>query len=112
MLILVYNEDTNKIERYNRTLGQPMPYVNNSYLTVKEFRGSSKSTILWTTKSAMRAFYNTRARFGPIYVGYAFKRILKVAIQVNHNIMLVYLLILGKDGHILKENHYGIKQNN
>ena len=75
MLILVYNEDTNKIERYNRTLGQPMPYVNNSYLTVKEFRGSSRSTILWTTKSAMRAFYTTRARFGPIYVGYAFKRI-------------------------------------
>ena len=75
MLILVYNEDTNKIERYNRTLGQPMPYVNNSWLTVKEFRGSSRSTILWTTKSAMRAFYTTRARFGPIYVGYAFKRI-------------------------------------
>ena len=75
MLILVYNEDTNKIERYNRTLGQPMPYVNNSWLTVKEFRGSSRSTILWTTKSAMRAFYTTRARFGAIYVGYAFKRI-------------------------------------
>ena len=41
MLILVYNNDTNKIERYERTLGQPMPYVNNSWLTVKEFRGSS-----------------------------------------------------------------------
>ncbi len=75
MLILVYNEDTNQIEKYNRTLGQPMPYVNNSWLTVKEFRGSSKSTILWTTKATMRAFYTTRARFGPIYVGFAFKRI-------------------------------------
>ena len=75
MLILVYNNDTNKIERYNRTLGQPMPYVNNSWLTVKEFRGSSKSTILWTSKNVMRAFYTTRAKFGPIYVGYAFKRI-------------------------------------
>jgi hypothetical protein len=75
MLILVYNEDNNTIERYNRTLSQPMPYVNNSYLTVKEFRGSSKSTILWTTKRAMRAFYTTRAKFGPIYVGYAFKRL-------------------------------------
>lgn len=76
MLVLVYNEDSNQIERYNRSLGQPMPYVNNSWLTLKEFRGSSKSTILWTTKSAMRAFYTTRARFGSgIYVGYAFKRI-------------------------------------
>lgn len=75
MLILVYNNDTNKIERYERTLGQPMPYVNSSWLTVKEFRGSSKSTILWTSKNVMRAFYTTRARFGPIYVGYAFKRI-------------------------------------
>ena len=76
MLILVYNEDTNKIERYERTLGQPMPYVNNSWLTVKEFRGSSRSTILWTSKRVMRNFYNTRARFGGgIYVGYAFKRI-------------------------------------
>ena len=76
MLILVYNEDTNKIERYNRTLGQPMPYVNNSWLTVKEFRGSSRSTILWTSKRVMRNFYTTRARFGSgIYVGYAFKRI-------------------------------------
>ena len=74
MLILVYNNDTNKIERYERTLGQPMPYINNSWLTVKEFRGSSKSTILWTSKNVMRAFYTTRARFGPIYVGYAFKR--------------------------------------
>lgn len=75
MLILVYNNDTNKIEKYERSLGQPMPYVNNSWLTVKEFRGSSKSTIIWTSKNVMRAFYNTRARFGPIYVGYAFKRI-------------------------------------
>ena len=76
MLILVDSEDTNKIERYERTLGQPMPYVNNSWLTVKEFRGSSRSTILWTSKRVMRNFYNTRARFGGgIYVGYAFKRI-------------------------------------
>lgn len=75
MLILIYNEDSNQIEKYNRTLGQPMPYVNNSWLTVKEFRGKSRSTILWSTKRAMRAFYSTRAKFGPIYVGYAFRRI-------------------------------------
>ena len=85
MLILVYNNDTNKIEIYERTLGQPMPYVNNSWLTVKEFRGSSKSTIIWTSKNVMRAFYTTRARFGPIYVGYAFKRIFAVWLLVKYS---------------------------
>ncbi|MCI5745366.1 MAG: peptidoglycan-binding protein [Erysipelotrichaceae bacterium] len=76
MLILIYNEDTNKIEKYNRNLSEPMPYVNNSYLTVKEFKGSSKSTILWSSKKTMLAFKTTRQRFGSgIYIGYAFKRI-------------------------------------
>lgn len=76
MLVLVYNEDSNKIEKYNRSLGSPMPYVNNKYLTLKEFKGSSRSTILWTTKKTMQAFNTTRARFqNGIYVGYAFKRI-------------------------------------
>lgn len=76
MLVLVYNEDTNNIEKYDRSLGEPMPYVNNKYLTLKEFRSNSKSTILWTTKKTMQSFNTTRARFGAgIYVGYAFKRI-------------------------------------
>ena len=76
MLILVYNEDTNNIEKYNRSLGDPMPYINNKYLIVKEFKSNSRTTILWTTKKTMIAFNNTRVRFQKgIYVGYAFKRI-------------------------------------
>ncbi len=50
MLVLVYNENNNKIERYNLQLGSRMPYIKNKFLTVKEFRGSSKTQILWTTK--------------------------------------------------------------
>ena len=38
MLVLIYNEYINKIERYNRNLGDPMPYVNNKYLTLNEFK--------------------------------------------------------------------------
>ena len=74
--ILVYNQDTNKIERYNRGPNEAMPYVTGNTLTVKEFRGSSGSDIMWTTKAFMEAWNSFRRQWGkPIYVGYAFKRI-------------------------------------
>lgn len=44
-------------------------------LTVKEFRGSSKSPTLWTSKRAMQSWNSQRYIFGqPIPVGFAFKR--------------------------------------
>ena len=74
--ILVYNQDTNRIERYQRGLNDTMPYITGNTLTVKEFRGSSKSDLLWTTKAFMEAWNSLRRRWGnSIYVGYAFKRI-------------------------------------
>ena len=74
--ILVYNQDTNRIERYNRGPNEAMPYVTGNTLTVKEFRGSSGSDIMWTTKAFMEAWNSLRRQWGkPIYVGYAFKRI-------------------------------------
>ena len=74
--ILVYNQDTNKIERYTRNLNEAMPYVTGNTLTVDEFQGSSKSDIIWTTKAFMQAWNSLRRQWGkPIYVGYAFKRI-------------------------------------
>lgn len=74
--ILVYNQYTNKIERYNRGPNEAMPYVTGNTLTVKEFRGSSGSDIMWTTKAFMEAWNSLRRQWGkPIYVGYAFKRI-------------------------------------
>lgn len=76
MRILVYNNDTNKMETYNRSLNDPMPYSDDRYLTVKEFRGSSRSDTLWTDKRTMQAFNKLRRTYGsPIKVGYAFKRI-------------------------------------
>ena len=74
--ILVYDQVNNKMETYYRELTGYMPYSRYRWLSVKEFRGSSDSNILWTTKQAIQAFNTTRSRWGKgIYVGYCFKRI-------------------------------------
>lgn len=73
--ILVYNQDTDRMETYYRGESEPMPYNANRTLTVGEFRGSSKSPTLWTTKRAMQTWNSQRYIWGgPIPVGYAFKR--------------------------------------
>ena len=73
--ILVFNNDTDKMESYTRNESDPMPYNTNDTLTVGEFRGSSKSNILWTTKRTMQAWNSQRYIWGaPIPVGFAFKR--------------------------------------
>ena len=73
--ILVFNNDTDRFETYYRGESEAMPYNTNRTLTVKEFRGSSRSSLLWTTKRAMQSFNSTRYLYGaPIPVGYAFKR--------------------------------------
>jgi len=73
--ILVYNNDTNRMETYYRGEAEAMPYNTNRTLTVGEFRGSSKSPTLWTEKRAMQAWNSFRYLYGrPIDVGFAFKR--------------------------------------
>ena len=86
MKILVFNPTTNRMETYYRSLSQNMPYANN--LTVREFRGSSKSDVIWTDKRLMEAWNKLRKAYGkPINVGYAFKRI-------------------GEGGHSNQSQHY------
>lgn len=76
MKILIYNHLTNRMETYNRNLSDPMPYSKDKYLSVKEFKGSSKSDVLWADRRAIEAFNKLRDLYGkPIKVGYAFKRI-------------------------------------
>ena len=73
--ILVYNQDTNRMETFFRGENESMPYNTNGTLKVKEFRGSSKSNILWTDKRTMQAWNSQRYIYGaPINVGFAFKR--------------------------------------
>lgn len=72
--ILVYNNTSNRMETYYKGESEAMPY-NNGTLTVKEFRGSSKSNLLWTDRRTMQSWNNFRTMYGrPIYVGFAFKR--------------------------------------
>lgn len=74
--IFVYDSYTNKFYTYTRNENDPMPYSSGTTLRVREFRGSSKSSVLWTTVAAMEAWNLTRRNYGSsIPVGYAFKRI-------------------------------------
>lgn len=73
---IVYDEDTNQLFTYQKQEDDPVPYSYDRTLLVREFRGSSKSNIMWTTVRAMEAWNLTRREFNaPIDVGYAFKRI-------------------------------------
>lgn len=73
--IKVYNNETNRMETYYRGEKEAMPYITNRTLTVEEFKGASKSTLLWTEKNAMRAWNSQRYIYGkPIFVGFAFRR--------------------------------------
>lgn len=74
--VIVYDENTNKLYNYELQENDPMPYSYGRTLLLSEFRGSSKSNLLYTTVRAMEAWNLTRRNFNaPIYVGYAFKRI-------------------------------------
>ena len=73
--ILIYNNANDRMEVYYRGEQEWMPYNTNGTLKVKEFRGSSRSNILWTDRNTMRAWNSFRYLYGkPIPVGYAFKR--------------------------------------
>lgn len=73
--VIVYNNDTNRMEIYYRDLSESMPYNTNKTLTVREFRGASSSNTLWTTKKVMQAWNKQRELYGAsIPVEYAFRR--------------------------------------
>ena len=74
--IFVYDQNTNQMLTFMREENDPMPYSYDRTLLVKEFRGSSRSSVLWTTTVAMEAWNITRRTYANIIpVGYAFKRV-------------------------------------
>lgn len=74
--IILYNVDTQALEIFHLNESAAMPYVYGRTMTVGEFRGSSRSNILWSTTAAMEAWNATRRSYGaPIPFRYAFKRI-------------------------------------
>ena len=44
--ILVFNNDTDRMETYYRGEAEPMPYNTNGTLRVREFRGTSKGIFM------------------------------------------------------------------
>ena len=74
--VFVYDAYTDKLYTYTLSESDSMPYSYGTTLRVREFRGSSKSSVLWTTVAAMEAWNLTRRSYGAgIPVGYALKRI-------------------------------------
>ncbi len=74
--IIVYDVDTQALQVYRLKESDPMPYSYGRTMLVREFRGSSQSSVLWTTNAAMEAWNVTRRTYGsPIPFRYAFKRI-------------------------------------
>ncbi len=75
-IVYVYNDQSNLVEKYEKDLGDAMPYVEGRTLTVREFKGASCSPVLWTDRRALVAWNKTRLAYGaPIPLWYAFKRI-------------------------------------
>lgn len=73
--ILLYNNNSNRMETYYKGLSEAMPYNSGRTLTVREFSGSSNSNTLWTDLRTMESWNSTRYLYGsPIFVGFAFKR--------------------------------------
>lgn len=74
--IIVYDTSKNTLETFYKQESDYMPYNTNKTMRVREFRGSSKSSVLWTSKQAMQSWNKTRSAYGsPIPFRYAFKRI-------------------------------------
>ena len=67
--IIVFNNDLDRMETYYRGENEAMPYNVNRSLTVGEFRGSSKSNILWTDKRTMQAWNSQR--YNPFHGDYS-----------------------------------------
>jgi len=87
MTILIHNIRTNHMERFERGPREPMPFADRSLL-VGEFRGSSRSQLLWSNSAAMESWTSFRRLWGEaIYLPYCFRRI-------------------GEGGHAAQSQHY------
>ena len=63
MRILVYNDQTQTMETWQRDCGEDMPYTRCGHLTVGMFRqGSQSRTLVWSTRRFLRAVDQLAAR--------------------------------------------------
>lgn len=74
--VIMYDVSANILMNFELNENDPMPYSYNRTMLVREFRGSSRSTVLWSTVQTMESWNATRRTYGnPIPFRYAFKRI-------------------------------------
>lgn len=76
MRIFVYNNETRKIDKFDRDLDEPMPFTTDLFLKVSEFKSNSTSSVVWSDRRFLETYDRFRRYYGkPIYIGYCFKRI-------------------------------------
>lgn len=64
MRVLVYDEDRNTMETYERKACENMPYTTKGRLTAGNFRRGIKTSVVWTTKRFLQAWEQLHASFG------------------------------------------------
>ncbi|MBE6915930.1 MAG: peptidoglycan-binding protein [Ruminococcaceae bacterium] len=75
MIILIFHPRFHTFERYELELFEPMPYTHSNALTVSDFRGDSRTSVLWTTKPAMDFWMDLHKQFPYLTPLHAFSRI-------------------------------------
>lgn len=74
--ILIYDTDAQVFESFERKPEETMPYLPEGAMTAGDFRGSSRSSLLWTTREFLETFRRFWEQAGvPIRVCEAFRRI-------------------------------------
>lgn len=74
--VLVYDTVNQVFESFDREPEEPMPYLPKGGMTAGEFRGSSRSSLMWTTREFLETFRRFREQADtPIKVCSAFRRI-------------------------------------
>ena len=58
--VIVYDVYSEALEVFDLSENDTMPYVYGDTMRVSEFRGSSRSNVLWTTNAAMESWNATR----------------------------------------------------
>lgn len=53
MIIYIYDEAANRIEKYIRCLNEDMPYTDNGNLTVADFLSTGSTNVMWSTRQFM-----------------------------------------------------------
>ncbi|MDD2955674.1 MAG: peptidoglycan-binding domain-containing protein [Oscillospiraceae bacterium] len=76
MRVLVYDTLSQVFETYDLEPASPMPYVPEGTLTVEEFWGGSRSSLLWTSREFLEAYRRFRSMANqPLNISGAFRRI-------------------------------------